>query len=222
MEDTEAQLKGGAKRVTISVSSADARLFVMGMNHKKYDNSLKIISNASCTTNCLAPLTKVIHDNSGIIKEPMTPVRAINVTHKTVDGPSRKLWYDVQGVAQNIIPASNGAAKAGVKVISELNGKLTGMALHVPPSSYGEARIGGPPQGILSYTEDQASYNFNSDTHASTDITFSDYFVKLISQYDNEFDYSNQVLDLEPPAPVRARRREKPSTAGEFLPQFIP
>jgi len=216
-------MSGGAKKVVISAPSADAPMFVMGVNHEKYDPSLKVVSNASCTTNCLAPLAKVINDNYGIIEGLMTTVHATTATQKTVDGPSGKDWRGGRGAQQNIIPSSTGAAKAVGKVIPELNGKLTGMAFRVPTAdvsvvdltvritkeaSYEEicncikAASEGPMQGILGFTdEDLVSSDFIGDQRSSifdakAGIQLSKTFVKLVSWYDNEMGYSNRVIDL--------------------------
>jgi len=223
LDKAQAHIDGGAKKVIISAPSADAPMFVVGVNLDAYDPSMKIVSNASCTTNCLAPLAKVINDNFGIVEGLMTTVHAITATQKTVDGPSGKLWRDGRGAAQNIIPASTGAAKAVGKVIPALNGKLTGMAFRVPvhdvsvvdltcrlakEASYDEIKAAvkaaseGPLSGILGYTEEEVvSQDFVGDNHSSifdaaAGIALNKTFVKLISWYDNEFGYSCRVIDL--------------------------
>jgi glyceraldehyde 3-phosphate dehydrogenase len=223
VDKAAAHFKGGAKKVIISAPSADAPMFVCGVNLDAYDPSMNVISNASCTTNCLAPLAKVINDNFGILEGLMTTVHATTATQKTVDGPSHKDWRGGRGAGANIIPSSTGAAKAVGKVIPELNGKLTGMAFRVPtpdvsvvdltvrlnkPTSYAhikaavKAAAEGPMRGILAYTEDEVvSTDFVGDTHSSifdakAGIALSDTFVKLVSWYDNEYGYSTRVIDL--------------------------
>jgi glyceraldehyde 3-phosphate dehydrogenase len=222
-EKAKAHLSGGAKKVIISAPSADAPMYVMGVNEKTYDGKADVISNASCTTNCLAPLAKVIHDKFGIVEGLMTTVHSYTATQKTVDGPSAKDWRGGRGAAQNIIPSSTGAAKAVGKVIPDLHGKLTGMSLRVPTAnvsvvdltarlekgaSYDQIKAAlkeaaeGPLKGILAYTEDAiVSSDMNGNTNssivdASAGISLNDNFVKLISWYDNEWGYSRRVLDL--------------------------
>jgi len=223
LEKASAHKKGGAKKVVISAPSPDAPMFVMGVNHTNYTSDLEIVSNASCTTNCLAPLAKVINDTYGIKEGLMTTVHAVTATQKTVDGPSGKDWRGGRGAAQNIIPSSTGAAKAVGKVIPELNGKLTGMAFRVPTpdvsvvdltvvlekeASYEEicatikAAADGPMKGYLGYTDEAVvSSDFIGDPHSSifdakAGIQLSKTFVKLVSWYDNEMGYSNRVIDL--------------------------
>jgi len=216
-------LNGGAKLVVITAPSADAPMFVMGVNEETFKPDMKVISNASCTTNCLAPLAKVIHDNFTIVEGLMTTVHAVTATQKTVDGPSGKDWRSGRGAGQNIIPASTGAAKAVGKVIPQLNGKLTGMSFRVPNPDVSVVDLTcrvekaatyeqicevikkaaqGELKGILAYTEDEVvSSDFLGDTHSSifdarAGISLNEHFVKLISWYDNEVGYSNRVLDL--------------------------
>ena len=217
-------ITAGAKKVVLTgPSKDDTPMFVMGVNHKEYAGQ-EIVSNASCTTNCLAPLAKVINDNFGIVEALMTTVHATTATQKTVDGPSHKDWRGGRGASQNIIPSSTGAAKAVGKVIPALNGKLTGMAFRVPtpnvsvvdltarlekPASYKEicaaikaASESGDLKGVLGYTEeDVVSTDFNGEKltsvfDAKAGIALNDNFVKLVSWYDNETGYSNKVLDL--------------------------
>jgi len=216
-------LKGGAKKVVISAPSADAPMFVCGVNLEKYTKDMDVVSNASCTTNCLAPLAKVINDNFGIVEGLMTTVHAATNTQKTVDAPSSKDWRGGRSILGNIIPSSTGAAKAVGKVIPELNGKLTGMAFRVPTAdvsvvdltvrlekaaSYDEIKAAikkaseNELKGILGYTEDSVvSSDFIHETRtsvfdANAGIALNGNFVKLVSWYDNEWGYSSKVLDL--------------------------
>ncbi|EPY50542.1 glyceraldehyde-3-phosphate dehydrogenase Tdh1 [Schizosaccharomyces cryophilus OY26] len=222
-ETASAHLKGGAKRVIISAPSKDAPMYVVGVNTEDFKPEEKVVSNASCTTNCLAPLAKVINDTFGIEEGLMTTVHATTATQKTVDGPSRKDWRGGRTAGDNIIPSSTGAAKAVGKVIPALNGKLTGMAFRVPtsdvsvvdltcklakPTTYEDikkavkAAAEGPLKGVLCYTEDAVvSADFIGDTHSSifdatAGIQLSPQFVKLVSWYDNEYGYSRRVVDL--------------------------
>jgi len=222
-EKASAHLKGGAKKVVISAPSADAPMFVMGVNNKEYKSDIPVISNASCTTNCLAPLAKVMHDKYTIIEGLMTTIHSYTATQKTVDGPSAKDWRGGRTAAQNIIPSSTGAAKAVGKVIPDLNGKLTGMSMRVPTSnvsvvdltcriekgaSYDEikatmkAAAEGELKGILEYTEDEVvstdmcGNTASSIFDAKAGISLNNNFVKLVSWYDNEWGYSRRVLDL--------------------------
>ncbi|KIM71472.1 hypothetical protein PILCRDRAFT_99460 [Piloderma croceum F 1598] len=223
VDKASAHLKGGAKKVIISAPSADAPMFVCGVNLDAYDSKYKVISNASCTTNCLAPLAKVLHDKFGIVEALMSTIHATTATQKTVDGPSSKDWRGGRGVNNNIIPSSTGAAKAVGKVIPDLNGKVTGLSFRVPTSdvsvvdlvariekeaTYDEIKAAmkeaaaGPLKGILDYTEDSVvSTDFIGNKHssifdASAGIQLNKHFVKLVAWYDNEWGYSRRVCDL--------------------------
>ena len=223
MEKAQAHLNAGAKKVIISAPSKDAPMFVMGVNNDKYDPSMNIVSNASCTTNCLAPLAKVINDNFGIKDGLMTTVHSTTATQKTVDGASKKDWRGGRAAAANIIPSSTGAAKAVGKVIPELIGKLTGMAFRVPTmdvsvvdltcnieksATYEEIcnamkkAAEGELKGIVEYVdEDVVSSDFLSDEHTSifdakAGIMLTDTFVKLVAWYDNEWGYSHKLVEL--------------------------
>ncbi|GKY95532.1 hypothetical protein MPSEU_000514800 [Mayamaea pseudoterrestris] len=222
-EKASAHMKGGAKKVIVSAPSPDAPMFVMGVNADSYDPSMHVVSNASCTTNCLAPLAKVINDEFGLKEGLMTTVHAVTATQQTVDGPSQKDWRGGRAGCYNIIPSSTGAAKAVGKVIPELNGKLTGMSFRVPTincsvvdltcrlekgASYEticaaiKAASEGSMKGILGYTnEDIVSSDIIGDQRSSifdekAGIALTDNFVKLVSWYDNEAGYSTRVLDL--------------------------
>jgi glyceraldehyde 3-phosphate dehydrogenase len=223
VEKASGHLKAGAKKVVISAPSADAPMFVMGVNEGKYTADMDVVSNASCTTNCLAPMAKILNDNWGIEEGLMTTVHATTATQKTVDGPSKKDWRGGRGAAFNIIPSSTGAAKAVGKVIPELNGKLTGMSLRVPtsdvsvvdltvrlkkPATYDEIKAAfkeaseGSMAGVVGYTEDKVvSSDFIGESNTSVfdadaGIALNDRFMKLVAWYDNEWGYSVKVLDL--------------------------
>ena len=223
VDDCQAHLNAGARKVIITAPSKDAPMFVMGVNNKTYSSDMTVISNASCTTNCLAPLAKVINDNFGIKEGLMTTVHAVTATQKTVDGPSKKDWRGGRASMCNIIPSSTGAAKAVGKVIPSLAGKLTGMAFRVPtidvsvvdltvniekPASYDEicaavkSASEGELKGLLGYTEDAVvSSDFLGDSRGSifdakAGIALTDTFIKLVAWYDNEWCYSCNVLKL--------------------------
>ncbi|WP_445957112.1 type I glyceraldehyde-3-phosphate dehydrogenase [Yeosuana sp.] len=223
IEGAQKHITAGAKKVAISAPSADAPMFVMGVNHKKITTKDTIVSNASCTTNCLAPLAKVINDNFGIIEGLMTTVHATTATQLTVDGPSKKDWRGGRSALINIIPSSTGAAKAVGKVIPELNGKLTGMSFRIPTpdvsvvdltvrtkksATWSEVKAAlkkaseNELKGILGYTEEAVvSQDFVSEPmtsifDAEASIALNDNFFKLVAWYDNEFGYSTKLVDL--------------------------
>lgn len=223
LETAQAHIDGGAKKVVISAPSSNAPMFVMGVNHKEVKASDKIVSNASCTTNCLAPMAKVLNDNFGIEEALMTTVHATTATQMTVDGPSRKDWRGGRSALLNIIPASTGAAKAVTKVIPSLEGKLTGMAFRIPTAdvsvvdltvrleketSYDEIKkafkqaADGELKGILGYTDEAVvSQDFIGDTRTSifdaeAGIQLNPKFFKVVSWYDNEAGYSSKLVDL--------------------------
>ncbi len=223
-EKAEAHIKAGAKYVVMSAPSKDTTpMFVVGVNEKTYVKGTKFVSNASCTTNCLAPIAKVLHDNFGIVNGLMTTVHSTTATQKTVDGPSMKDWRGGRAASGNIIPSSTGAAKAVGKVIPELNGKLTGISMRVPTLDVSVVDLTvnlakpatkeaicaamkkaaeGELKGILGYTEDAVvSSDFLGDKRtsifdANAGVYLTDTFVKIVSWYDNEIGYSNKVLDL--------------------------
>ncbi len=222
-EKARKHIEAGAKKVIMSAPSKDSTpMFVYGVNHKTYAGQ-DIISNASCTTNCLAPITKVLNDKFGVVRGLMTTVHAATATQKTVDGPSKKDWRGGRGILENIIPSSTGAAKAVGKVLPELNGKLTGMSLRVPtsdvsfvdltveiakPATYEEIcaamkeAANGELKGVLSYTDEAVvSTDFRNDPHTSifdekAGIQLDPTFVKVCAWYDNEWGYSNKVLEM--------------------------
>jgi len=223
LEKAQSHIKGGAKKVVISAPSADAPMFVMGVNHTKMTAADTIVSNASCTTNCLAPLAKVLNDEFGIVEGLMTTVHATTATQLTVDGPSRKDFRGGRAALLNIIPASTGAAKAVGKVIPELNGKLTGMSMRVPNADVSAVDLTvklaketsyddimkvfknaseGAYKGVIGYTEDDVvSQDFIGDSRTSiidakAGIGLNSTFFKIVSWYDNEYGYSSKLIDL--------------------------
>ncbi len=223
VDDAKKHIQGGAKKVVISAPSKDAKMFVMGVNNNEYTKDMTIVSNASCTTNCLAPLAKVINDNFGIVEGLMSTIHATTATQKTVDGPSKKDWRGGRAAACNIIPSSTGAAKAVGEVIPQLKGKLTGMAFRVPTVdvsvvdltcrleksvSYEDIKAAvkkaseNELKGIMKYTEDNVvSTDFVGESctsvfDATAGIALNDNFVKLVAWYDNEWGYSCKVVDL--------------------------
>ena len=223
MDKAAAHLKAGAKKVIVTAPSKDIPMFVMGVNTDKYDASLNIVSNASCTTNCLAPIAKILHDNYGVASGLMTTIHSVTASQKTVDGKSLKDWRGGRAATYNIIPSSTGAAVAVTKVIPSLEGRLTGMSMRVPtldvsvvdltvnlekPARYEEvcavmkSASENEFKGIISYTdEDVVSSDFLSDPHiaifdAKAGIQLTDTFMKVVAWYDNEYGYSSKVLDL--------------------------
>lgn len=223
IEGASKHLAGGAKKAIISAPSKDARMFVMGVNNTEYTKDLTVVSNASCTTNCLAPLAKIINDKFGMLEGLMSTIHSTTATQKTVDGPSNKDWRGGRAAAANIIPSSTGAAKAVGEVIPALKGKLTGMSFRVPtinvsvvdltcrlarPASYDEIKAAvkaaseNEMKGIVAYTEDEVvSTDFIGESctcvfDAKAGISLNDTFVKLVAWYDNEWGYSNKLVDL--------------------------
>lgn len=223
LDQAQGHISSGAKKVVISAPSPDAPMFVMGVNHNEYEAHMDVISNASCTTNCLAPIAKVINDNWGIEEGLMTTVHAATASQRTVDGAIASDWRGARSMGNNIIPSSTGAAKAVGKVIPELNGKLTGMAMRVPTTdvsvvdltvrlkkaaSYEDikhtmkAYSQNQLKGILAYTEDSVvSSDFIHDAHsaifdASAGLALNEHFIKVVAWYDNEWGYANRLLDL--------------------------
>ncbi|VEN46186.1 unnamed protein product [Callosobruchus maculatus] len=244
IEKGSALLKGGAKKVIISAPSKDAPMYVCGVNLDKYDSKHKVVSMASCTTNCLAPLAKVIHENFGIAEALMTTVHAVTLSQKVIDGMAKKAWRDGRAAMCNIIPASTGAAKAVAKVIPELNGKITGMAFRVPvptasvvdltvrickPTDYEKIKCTvkqaaeGSMCGILGYTEEEIVSTdvigspYSSIFDANAGIMLNENFVKLVSWYDNEAGYATRLVDF-----VQFAKKKDDEAAGPKKPECPP